>query len=156
MGWAANLEADEACSQRSKEAFSFEQALRTDSIDQIARARNAWLGRRCSHILAHDPVPKVKELKFEAAPTKASHPKSSGPNKRQQLLAATQAETTATGHKWSSPQKAHATFASNAQFAPCVLSRWILMLSLGLCFHTLAEASRQSRLPMLATTTHTM
>ena len=37
--WATNLEADLACSRKSAEVFSHQQANRTDCIDQAARAK---------------------------------------------------------------------------------------------------------------------
>ena len=98
--WAANLEADRECSLRSLEAFSAEAAARTDSIDAVARAKCRWLGGRCAFILAHDPVPKVKDLKFEPVPVANKSVKKQGPNKRQLLLAASAAENPITGHKW--------------------------------------------------------
>ena len=52
--WATNLEADLACSRKSAEVFSHQQANRTDCIDQAARAKFSLLGQRCAHILAHD------------------------------------------------------------------------------------------------------
>ena len=48
--------------------FSADAAARTDSIDAAARAKCRWLGGRCAYILAHDPIPKVKDLKFEPVP----------------------------------------------------------------------------------------
>ena len=98
--WAANLEADRECSLRSLEAFSADAAARTDSIDAAARAKCRWLGGRCAYILAHDPIPKVKDLKFEPVPVANKSVKKQGPNKRQQLLAASAAENPLTGHKW--------------------------------------------------------
>ena len=98
--WAANLEADRECSSRSLEAFSADAAVRTDSIDAAARAKCRWLGGRCAYILAHDPIPKVKDLKFEPVPVANKSVKIQGPNKRQQLLAASAAEHPLTGHKW--------------------------------------------------------
>eukprot|EP00439_Symbiodinium_sp_Y106_P006497 s11491_g1.t1 len=97
--WAANLEADRECSSRSLEAFSADAAARTDSIDAAARAKCRWLGGRCAYILAHDPIPKVKDLKFEPVPVANKSVKKQGPNKRQQLLAALAAENPLTGHK---------------------------------------------------------
>ena len=66
--WATNLEADMACSRKSAEVFSHQQAHRTDCIDQAAREKFSHLGQRCAHILASDPVPRFKEAKFEATP----------------------------------------------------------------------------------------
>ena len=95
-----SLEADLACSRKSAEVFSHQQAHRTDYIDQAARAKFSLLGQRCAHILAHDPVPRFKEAKFEAAPVAGRKAKPSGPNKRQRLLAATQGANAHTGHNW--------------------------------------------------------
>ena len=95
--WATNLEADLACSRKSAEVFSHQQANRTACIDQAARAKFFLLGQRCAHILAHDPVPRFKEAKFEAAPVAGRQAKPSGPNKRQRLLAASQGATKSTG-----------------------------------------------------------
>ena len=94
------LEADLACSRKSAEVFSHQQAHRTYCIDQAARAKFSLLGQRCAHILAHDPVPRFKEAKFEAAPVAGRKAKPSGPNKRQRLLAATQGANAHTGHNW--------------------------------------------------------
>ena len=104
--WAANLEADQVCGARSLEVFSFEQARITDNIDRAARATCRWLGRRCSHMLAHDPVPRAKDLKFEAVPVAKKKTQKPGLNKRQQLLAATEAINPNTGHKWVVTAKA--------------------------------------------------
>ena len=104
--WAANLDADQMCGARSLEAFSFEQAGITDNIDRAARATCSWLGRRCSHILAHDPVPRAKDLKFEAVPVAKKKTQKPGLNKRQQLLAATESINPNTGHKWVVTAKA--------------------------------------------------
>jgi len=98
--WAANLEADKECSARSAEVFSSDAAARTDSIDKAARAKCSWLGSRCSFILAHDPVPKVKDLKFQAVPVVNKAVRKQGPNKRQLLLAATEVDNPLVGHKW--------------------------------------------------------
>ena len=62
--WLANNEADRLSGHRSEEVFSYEQAERTDAIDRAAKGRAAWLGKRCSHILKNDPVPKRSEVKF--------------------------------------------------------------------------------------------
>ncbi|CAE7388393.1 unnamed protein product, partial [Symbiodinium microadriaticum] len=59
--WLANNEADRLSGHRSEEVFSYEQAERTDAIDRAAKGRAAWLGKRCSHILKNDPVPKRSE-----------------------------------------------------------------------------------------------
>ena len=104
--WAANKEADQACGDRSLEVFSYEQATVTDNIDRAARATCSWLGRRCSHMLAHDPVPKTKNLKFEAVPVAKKKVQKPGLNKRQQLLAATESFNPITGHKWVVTAKA--------------------------------------------------
>ena len=85
---------------RSCEAFSWEQAKRTDRIDQVTQAVCAWLGRRCTHMLVSDQIPKTKDLKFEAAPVVRSQAKKQGPNNCQRLIAATQTENPAMGHKW--------------------------------------------------------
>ena len=98
--WATNLEADMACSRKSAEVFSRQQAHRTDCIDQAAREKFSHLGQRCAHILASDPVPRFKEAKFEATPVAGRQAKPSGPNKRQRLLAATQGMNAHTGHNW--------------------------------------------------------
>ena len=66
--WATNLEADMACSRKSAEVFSHQQAHRTDCIDQAAREKFSLLGQRCGNIVASDPVPRFKEAKFEATP----------------------------------------------------------------------------------------
>ena len=124
--WAANLEADRECSSRSLEAFSAD-AVRTDSIDAAARAKCRWLGGRCAYILAHDPIPKVKDLKFEPVPVANKSVKIQGPNKRQQLLAASAAEHPLTGHKWSSRQMPK-TCALNVRHALCMHSRSTLAL----------------------------
>ena len=98
--WATNLEADMACSRKSAEVFSHQQANRTDCIDQAAREKFSLLGQKCAHILASDPVPRFKEAKFEATPVAGRQAKPSGPNKRQRLLAATQGMNAHTGHNW--------------------------------------------------------
>ena len=98
--WATNLEADMACSRKSAEVFSHQQAHRTDCSDQAAREKFSYLGKRCAHILASDPVPRFKEAKFEATPVAGRQAKPSGPNKRQRLLAATQGMNAHTGHNW--------------------------------------------------------
>ena len=46
--WATNLKADLACSRKSAEVFSRQQANRTDGIDQAARAKFSLLGQRCT------------------------------------------------------------------------------------------------------------
>ena len=98
--WAANLEADQVCGARSQEVFSYAQATATDNIDRAARATCSWLGKRCSHMLAHDPVPRAKDLKFEAVPVAKKKVQKPGLNKRQQLLAATESVNPNTGHNW--------------------------------------------------------
>ena len=98
--WAANLEADQECGARSQSVFSFDQATATDNIDRAARATCSWLGKRCAHMLAHDPVPRAKDLKFEATPVVKKTVQKQGLNKRQQLLAATESVNPTTGHKW--------------------------------------------------------
>ena len=52
-------------------------------------------------MLVSDQIPKTKDLKLEAAPVVRSQVKKQGPNKRQRLIAATQIENPATGHKWA-------------------------------------------------------
>ena len=99
--WFANDEADRLSGQRSKEVFSYEQAERTDAIDRAAKSRAAWLGKRCSHILQTDSVPKRSEVKFEAAPVKNRPVRKQEFNKRHALLAATQQRDPTTGHLWS-------------------------------------------------------
>ena len=98
--WAANLEADQVCGARSQEVFSYAQAAATDNIDRAARATCSWLGKRCSHMLAHDPVPRAKDLKFEAVPVAKKKVQKPGLNKRQQLMAVTESVNPNTGHKW--------------------------------------------------------
>ena len=99
--WFANTEADRCSGQRSEEVFSYEQAQRTDAVDRAAKGRAAWLGRRCSHILKTDPVPKRSELKFEAVPVKNRPVRKQDYNKRHAMLAATQQRDPATGHQWA-------------------------------------------------------
>ena len=82
----------------SAEVFSQQQANRTDCIDQAARAKFSLLDQRCARILAHDPVPRIKETKFEAAPVAGRKAKPTGPNKRQS--AATQGANAHTGQNW--------------------------------------------------------
>ena len=98
--WAANLEADQVYGNRSQQVFSYAQAATTDYIDRATRATCSWLGKRCSHMLAHDPVPRAKDLKFEAVPVAKKKVQKQGLNKRQQLLAAAEAGNPATGHQW--------------------------------------------------------
>ena len=104
--WAANLEADQVCGARSQEVFSYAQATATDNIDRATRATCSWLGKRCSHMLAHDPVPRVKDLKFEAVPVAKKNVQKVGLNKRQQLVAATESFNPNTGHRWVITAKA--------------------------------------------------
>ena len=98
--WIANLEADKECGARSQSVFSYSQAAVTENIDRAARATCSWLGKRCAHMLAHDPVPRAKELKFEAVPVAKKRAQKQGLNKRQQLLAATESVNPSTGHSW--------------------------------------------------------
>ena len=104
--WAANLEADQVCGSRSQRVFSYTQAATTDNIDRATRATCSWLGKRCAHMLAHDPVPRAKDLKFEAVPVAKKKVQKQGLNKRQQLIAATEAVNPATGHQWVITAKA--------------------------------------------------
>ena len=104
--WAANLEADQVCGARSQEVFSYAQATATDNIDRATRATCSWLGKRCSHMLAHDPVPRAKDLKFEAVPVAKKKVQKVGLNKRQQLVAATESDNPNTGHNWVITAKA--------------------------------------------------
>ena len=99
--WAANAEADQACGARSLAMFSVEHAQATDAIDRATRSTCSWLGKRCAHILAHDPVPKAKNLKFEAVPVARKQVQKVGLNKRQMLVAATESDNPNTGHKWA-------------------------------------------------------
>jgi len=98
--WFANEEADKLSGLRSEEVFSYEQAARTEAIDRAARGRCAWLGKRCGHILQHDPVPTRKEVKFEAIPVKSRQTKKLDFNKRHALHAATQQRDPEIGHNW--------------------------------------------------------
>ena len=98
--WFANEEADKLSGLRSEEVFSHEQAARTEAIDRAARGRGTWLGKRCSHILQHDPVPTRKEVKFEAIPVKSRQTKKLDFNKRHALHAATQQRDPERGHHW--------------------------------------------------------
>ena len=98
--WTADLAADKECGARSHSVFSFTQAAVTENIDRAARATCSWLGKRCAHMLAHDPVPRAKELKFEAVPVVNKKVQKQGLNKRQQLLAATELVNPSTGHSW--------------------------------------------------------
>ncbi|CAE7235281.1 unnamed protein product [Symbiodinium sp. CCMP2456] len=98
--WFANEEADRLSGLRSEEVFSYEQAARTAAIDRATRGRCAWLGRRCSHILQHDPVPTRKEVKFEAIPVKSRQTRKLDFNKRHALHAATQQRDPEIGHNW--------------------------------------------------------
>ena len=98
--WTANLEADKECGARSQSVFSYSQAAVAENIDRAARATCSWLGKRCAHMLAHDPVPRAKELKFEAVPVVNKKVQKQGLNKRQQLLAATELVNPSTGHSW--------------------------------------------------------
>ena len=94
------MEADKECGARSQSVFSYSQAAVTENIDRAARATCSWLGKRCAHMLAHDPVPRAKELKFEAVPVAKKKAQKQGLNKRQQLLAATELVNPSTGHSW--------------------------------------------------------
>ena len=71
----------------SQEIFSQDGA---DEVDGVTRARASWLGRRCSRMLAHDKVPKSRELKFEAVPVLRPKVHRQGPNKSPEL-----------GHTWT-------------------------------------------------------
>ena len=130
--WATNLEADMACSRKSAEVFSHQQANRTDCIDQAAREKFSLLGQRCADILASDPVPRLKEAKFEATPVAGRQAKPSGPNKRQRLLAATQGMNAHTGHNWV------VTAAAKTLCIKCTVCSLYLVLSHP-CKHRPAE-----------------
>ena len=112
------------------EAFSADAAARTDSIDAAARAKCRWLGGRCAYILAHDPIPKVKDLKFEPVPVANKSVKIQGPNKRQQLLAALAAEQDITRLRdiSGSSRQMPKTCALNVRHALCMHSRSTLAL----------------------------
>ena len=109
--WATNLEADVACSRKSAEVFSHQQAH-----------------QRCAHILASDTVPRFKEAKFEATPVAGRQAKPSGPNKRQRLLAATQGMNAHTGHNWGSYRSCQKSVHQvHSVFSVCsALRSWIL------------------------------
>ena len=117
--WATNLEADLACSRKSAEVFSHQQANRTDCIDQAARAkfdgRRSALSRRQlrwglpDHFWLFEPFQNIcgnlevhisllttrslgsKKLSSKQRQSRAGKAKPSGPNKRQRLLASSAA-----------------------------------------------------------------
>ena len=67
-----------------------------DGVTRARASRASWLGRRCSHMLAHD-----KELKFEAVPVLRPKVHRQGPNKRQKLSQAAAVPVPELGHTWT-------------------------------------------------------
>ena len=62
--WFLNAEADRLCGQRSAEAVNLSHVRDLQTIDCEAKARVAFLSRRCSHILCNAPKEK-KQLATE-------------------------------------------------------------------------------------------
>ena len=94
--WFLNAEADRLCGLRSAEALSLLHVRDVKTIDCEAKARVAFLGRRCAHILCNAPKEKKK-----LATERIAKPKKPvvGPNKRQTLLGMV-ASSGASGHVW--------------------------------------------------------
>ena len=94
--WFLNAEADRLCGQRSAEAVNLLHVRGLQTIDYKAKARVAFLSRRCSYILCNAPKEK-KQLATE----RIQKPKKPvvGPNKRQVLLGLV-ASSGSSGHVW--------------------------------------------------------
>ena len=70
-----------ACSRKSAEVFSHQQANRTDCIDQAAREKFSLLGQRCAHILASDRSLGSKKLSSKQRQSRAGRLSRQGPIK---------------------------------------------------------------------------
>ena len=96
--WFLNAEADRLCGLKSAEALNMMHAQDVHTIDLEAKARVAFLSRRCAHVLCNS-LPEKKKLATErtATPKKLSE----RPNKRQVLLGLV-ASSGSSGHIWKS------------------------------------------------------
>ena len=96
--WFLNAEADRLCGLKSAEALSMMHVQDVHTIDLEAKARVAFLSRRCAHVLCNS-LPEKKKLATErtATPKKLSE----RPNKRQVLLGLV-ASSGSSGHIWKS------------------------------------------------------
>ena len=96
--WFLNAEADRLCGLKSAEALNMMHVQDVHTIDLEAKARVAFLSRRCAHVLCNS-LPEKKKLATErtATPKKLSE----RPNKRQVLLGLV-ASSGSSGHIWKS------------------------------------------------------
>ena len=96
--WFLNAEADRLCGLKSAEALIMMHVQDVHTIDLEAKARVAFLSRRCAHVLCNS-LPEKKKLATErtATPKKLSE----RPNKRQVLLGLV-ASSGSSGHIWKS------------------------------------------------------
>ena len=96
--WFLNAEADRLCGLKSAEALNVMHVQDVHTIDLEAKARVAFLSRRCAHVLCNS-LPEKKKLATErtATPKKLSE----RPNKRQVLLGLV-ASSGSSGHIWKS------------------------------------------------------
>ena len=96
--WFLNAEADRLCGLKSAEALNMMHVQDVHTIDLEAKARVAFLSRRCAHVLCNS-LPEKKKLATERTAT----PKKLGerPNKRQVLLGLV-ASSGSSGHIWKS------------------------------------------------------
>ena len=96
--WFLNAEAERLCGLKSAEALNMMHVQDVHTIDLEAKARVAFLSRRCAHVLCNS-LPEKKKLATErtATPKKLSE----RPNKRQVLLGLV-ASSGSSGHIWKS------------------------------------------------------
>ena len=114
------------------------QSLRTTLVG--GQSQCSWLGKRCAHMLARDPVPRAKDLKFEAVPVVKKKAQKQGLNKRQQLLAATESVHPSTqGYTANSK-----TCASSVKLAPCLYNKPTPFRSSSLSCSTRAGTDQRS------------